>query len=347
MMRIIRVLFYFFVAISILNVNIKSVYGKSLIIVNTSRPISFIANEVLKGVCDSRIITQPYEIVFHDYQFKPSDYKMLKSSDVIFAISKDLEVFLNESFKDKDVVYMIDYIDAKGVRSFKNVIDNDVRNNDDIMDENKKLELKLELLELGEELKEVINEVEEKVIHTHGNVDSHIWLSVKNAKSIADAVCAKMVVLDEENKEKYISNTHNFHKKLDRFLEENKIYINKFQNMKYIVMHDSYQYFEDNFNIDAPSGCLIDSAHSFVGTKTFMSYINGIKNKQYSCIIADNMLSESTEIFRTFGKDFIIEYVDIVGTNNMTQDGDGYLLILNNILQAFIKCSNISSNVKI
>lgn len=313
----------------------------SLIVVNTSRPISLITNEVIKGVLNSQTITQPYEIVFHDYQFKPSDYKLLKSSNIIFAISKDVEKFLDESFKDKDIVYLIDYLDKediKEIRSFTHIqnssidVGNNSRDTDDIE------------MNIVDGIKSIEDEQSERIIHDHGTIDNHIWLSIKNAKRISETICMKMAELDKRNSDRYYENTKNFHKKLDQFLEENKTFTSNFQNISYMVMHDSYQYFEDNFNIKAPMGCFIDSSHNFVGSKTFMSYVNAIKNKQYSCIISDNMLYESTQIFRSLSKDFTIQYVDIIGACDMNQhDGDGYMLILNNVLKAFKKCANIES----
>ena len=320
------VIFLFFISSAINNV-----YGKTLeplVVVNTSQPISLITNEVINGVIDSRLITQPYEIVFHDYQFKPSDYKLLKSSDIIFAISKDVERFLEESFKDKNIVYLMDYIEKRDIRNFHSNVN--ISNSGDIGHIVDKID------------DEYIKEVEDgKIIDMHGSTDAHIWLSIQNARNIADAICNKMIILDKENREKYSNNTRNFHKKLDAFLEKNKGYMDKFKNMKYIVMHDSYQYFEDNFNISPPSGCIIDSSHNFVGTKTFMSYINGIRDKEYKCMISDDILSESAEIFKSFAKNFIVEYVDIIGANSIKQDGDLYILILNNLLQAFINCANV------
>lgn len=85
----------------------------------------------------------------------------------------------------------------------------------------------------------------------HGEYDPHIWLSPVNAKIQAKNIAAALEKVNEANAARYKTNLIILEKQLDNLNQEVKDEIAKLEVKPYIVFHDAYHYFEDNFGIHA------------------------------------------------------------------------------------------------
>jgi len=97
--------------------------------------------------------------------------------------------------------------------------------------------------------------------HTHDHLDTsdpHLWLSPKNAAIITRAVTQKLVAIDPANSSRYQQNRDLL---LSRLLQLDRK-INRrlagFKQVKYIVFHDAYQYFEKEYQLSPVGALAID-----------------------------------------------------------------------------------------
>lgn len=78
--------------------------------------------------------------------------------------------------------------------------------------------------------------------HNHGDVDPHIWLSLKNSKIMLNNIAEKIIKLDTENKDYY---KDNLEKALEEFDDLDKKYEKELSNKIHdtiIVSHEAYGY---------------------------------------------------------------------------------------------------------
>ena len=166
--------------------------------------------------------------------------------------------------------------------------------------------------------------------------DLHFWLSPKNALKFAEHVMKTLVNLDTKNVAIYKKN----YKKLKESIIR-KIKILRFdiktkipKNQNYIVLHDSYKYFEDFFYINGLIGSFYDSNHNTANIKQINSYTNYIKNGKVKCIICDNLHNKIAERFKDQVK---IVHIDPIGESIKVRR-NSYNAFLHHVYTGYKKC---------
>jgi len=81
-------------------------------------------------------------------------------------------------------------------------------------------------------------------------VDPHYWLSIKNAKTIAQNISDKLSEIDPENYSYYSSNLVKYYKELNYVDEEIKSLIRSLANKNIITMHEGWSYFADEYELN-------------------------------------------------------------------------------------------------
>ncbi len=120
-----------------------------------------------------------------------------------------------------------------------------------------------------EELKEGMEaeEEEEEGEEEGPEYDEHVWLSLRNAKTLVNAVCEALCEADAENADSYRMNTEAYIQKLD---ELDKAYTETVESaeMKTLLFCDRFpfRYLTEDYGLDyyaAFSGCSAESEASF------------------------------------------------------------------------------------
>lgn len=113
------------------------------------------------------------------------------------------------------------------------------------------------------------NEDEHDHEHDHGDVheiDEHVWLSLDNAKTIAEVICETVSEIDTDNAEKYENNQKSFSDKID---ELDNLYSELLSHAdKPLVFADRFpfRYFTESYDLTyfaAFPGCSTESFASF------------------------------------------------------------------------------------
>ncbi|MEI8003055.1 MAG: zinc ABC transporter substrate-binding protein [Methanothrix sp.] len=84
---------------------------------------------------------------------------------------------------------------------------------------------------------------------SEGEIDPHIWLSLRSAALQVDNICTGLIEVDSQNKDFYIKNRDNYLIKLKALdLELNRTFAGK-KNKIFIVHHPAWPYFARDYNL--------------------------------------------------------------------------------------------------
>ncbi len=189
----------------------------------------------------------------HDYHLKPSDMKKIKEADIVFYVDDEsIETFLHRALKTID--------DRNKVAIFSNS------------------RIKLLPIREGGIWEEEL--AEDGHNHAHGEYDGHIWLSTNNAIRITKQVVKKLSEITPSKKNLYKKNAMIYINQLKNSKKEISAELASIKNEPYIVFHDAYQYFENEFKLNAAGSISLNPEISPTPKR-----INEIKSK----ILDDNV----------------------------------------------------------
>ncbi len=237
---LIIVLFSIFSLVSSANAEVK--------VVTSIKPIHSLASYVMDGVGKPDVIVDGYNSP-HGFSLKPSHAKMLENADFVIWVGEDLEAFLE---KPLDTIAKkaknIEVMDLKGIKKLKFREKNIFEGHDDHgHDEHKEHghdEHKDEHKEHGHDEHK---EHDGHEGHAHGEHDPHVWLDPMNAKVIVKEITKQLVQLDSKNSATYKANSKKALADIDKLTKNIKKDLSK--DLRFVVFHDAYQYFEKRFGI--------------------------------------------------------------------------------------------------
>ena len=122
--------------------------------------------------------------------------------------------------------------------------------------------------------------------HDHGAHDPHAWLSPNIAKVWLNVIAAKMSEVDPQNAGIYFSNAKTAIEKLDNLIVEVKTILDPIKDKKFVVFHDAYQYFENDFDISA-SGAISLGDASDPSPARLAEVRKRVLNEGIECVLAE------------------------------------------------------------
>lgn len=176
-------------------------------------PLQDIAKNIVKDKADVKLILPPGASP-HTFEFTPRQVKELQNAKMIFAIGHRLDSWINRIENSLP--------GTKIVTADKNIT----------------------LRQTSEIFRDEPEEEEE------GLIDPHYWLTIPNAKIIAQNITEEIIVFDKNNEEFYKKNLEEYIKELDGKDKELK---NKLQNIpdkKIVTLHDAWYYFAEEYGIN-------------------------------------------------------------------------------------------------
>lgn len=177
----------------------------------------------------------------HSYQPSTDDIVKISKCDIFIYVGGESDKWVDDALKqakNKDMT-VIDLLDVLG---------------DKVKNEEHK-----EGMQSEEEEHEDEEEEEEK--------DEHVWLSLKNAVTICNAICDKICEKDEANKDTYQANTKSYIQALEKLDKQFAETIASSKN-KALIFGDRFpfRYLTDDYGLDyyaAFAGCSAESEASF------------------------------------------------------------------------------------
>ena len=311
-------------------------------VVASIKPIHSLVSYVMDGVGKPDVIVDGYNSP-HGFSLKPSHAKMIENADLIIWVGEDLEAFLEKPLDTiaKKAVN-IEVMDLKGIKKLKfrekNIFEShddhghDEHKEDKHDDHGHKEDKHDEHKEHGH--KEDKHDDHGHEGHAHGEHDPHVWLDPMNAKVIVKEVTKQLVKLDPENGSKYKANSKKAIADLDALTKSIKKDLKK--DLRFVVFHDAYQYFENRFGIQV-LGALTINTDVMPGAEQLAEIREVIEHEKVNCLFSEPQFSPS--IIKSIAKDTKIKtgVLDPVGAT-LDKGKDMYQKLLKDMSSSFKGC---------
>ena len=340
---LILVLFSIISLVSSANADVK--------VVTSIKPIHSLASYVMDGVGKPDVIVDGYNSP-HGFSLKPSHAKMLENADLVIWVGEDLEAFLEKPLNTiAKKAKNIEVMDLKGIKKLefreKNIFEgHDDHGHDEHKDEHKEHghdEHKDEHKEHGhdehkdEHKEHGHDEHKEKDAHEghhHGEHDPHVWLDPMNAKVIIKEITKQLVQLDSKNSAAYKANSKKALADIDKLTKAIKKDLNK--DLRFVVFHDAYQYFEKRFNIQV-LGALTVNTDVMPGAEQLSEIREVIEHEKVNCIFSEPQFNPS--IIKSIAKDTKVKtgILDPLGAK-LDKGKNLYFDLLNDMASSFKGC---------
>ncbi len=122
--------------------------------------------------------------------------------------------------------------------------------------------------------------------HAHGDYDPHAWLSPANASTWLNVIAAQLSAADPENAGKYFENAAAARAEMEALSAEIAETLAPVKGGRFIVFHDAYQYFENDFDFPA-SGAISISDASDPSPARIAEIQARIRDEGIDCVLAE------------------------------------------------------------
>ena len=271
---------------------LKSSVNADVNVVTSIKPIHSLASYVMDGVGKPDVIVDGYNSP-HGFSLKPSHAKMIEKADLIIWVGEDLEAFLEKPLNTiaKKAVN-VEIMDLSGVKKLKFREKNIFEGHDDHGHGHK------EKKHDDHGHKKAKHDDHGHEGHAHGEHDPHVWLDPMNAKVIVKEIEKQLVKLDPDNSSKYKANSKKAQSELDNLTKNIKRDIK--ENLRFVVFHDAYQYFENRFGINV-LGALTVNPDVLPGAEQLSEIREVIEHEKVNCLFSEPQFNPA--IIKSIAKD--------------------------------------------
>lgn len=298
-------------------------------VVVTIKPVHAIVAGVMRGIGDPALLL-PDGASPHAYAMRPSDARLLRRADLIVWVGEELESFMQRPLKTLSrKASILELLRQPGIRRLG------VRGG-----------AAWEVGAHGNGHEDADRRGKRDRAHGHsgrarGEVDPHIWLDPVNGKTIATLTAARLAALDRPNAPRYRENAARVVDALTRLEHDLRAALTPVRAIPYIVFHDSYQYFERRFALNAV-GAMTLSPERKPGARRLSRIRRKIVETGARCVFSEPQFQSSlveTVIRGTAARTAVL---DPLGTTVAVSPG-AYAATLRNLAAALARCLSSTS----
>ncbi len=290
-------------------------------------PVHSLVSMVMKGVGEPTLII-PANASPHDYTLRPSAAKALQNADIIFWMGSSLTPWLDRAtttlMKDAQMIALLETEDTIVLEVRDELtFDADHEEHEDHDGH-----------EDHDEHKDHVSE--HKDGHEHHGIDPHAWLSAKNASVWLSVIAAHLSEIDPKNKETYKTNAAVGQKDLTDLATDISKTLSGVQGRSFIVYHDAFQYFENDFNFTA-AGAISPSDAAPVSPARIAAIRSMIEKEGIDCILSEPQYSQGLIQSVSSGTEVNLGFIDAIGAG-ITIGPDLYNTLMRNMAKTFADC---------
>lgn len=255
-------------------------------ILTSIKPLQLIA-QAIQGEHGQAQVLLPPGASPHSFSLRPSDRKRLAEAELFYWIGPDMENFLIPLAKQHQQASI-------AVQNLPN----------------------LQLLYYPTEHDDKEDEHERHAEHDHhhqpGGLDTHLWLSIPNARVIAERMAADLSRLDAQHAPAYQNNLAAFQQRLTDLDNELKNQLASVQNKSFFVFHEAFNYFEQAYGLEH-GGVLAINAEVQPGARHLQEMRQRLEQAGPSCIFTEP--PTTPRLAYSLSKDLPIQLqeVDVLG----------------------------------
>lgn len=232
-------------------------------------PLHSLVASVMKGVGVPNLIIPPGSSP-HEHQLRPSEARAMQEADVFFRMGESLTPWMESaveslltdasitSFLDNEKTSLLEFREGTFFEAQDHGDDHDDHDGHDDHDDD----------------------------HGHGSHDPHAWLSPNNAKEWLNIIAAQLSSSDPGNAATYSANAISAQSQIADAITEINATLAPHKGKKFVVFHDSYQYFEKDFDFPA-SGAISMGDASDPSPARIAEIQKRISNEKIDCVLAE------------------------------------------------------------
>ena len=260
-------------------------------------PLHSLVASVMNGVGVPSFIIPPGSSP-HDHQLRPSEAKAMQDANIVFWMGEELTPWMENAVKtlssDASVTTFLEN-DKTSLLEFREgalfeAHDHEEEHDDEEHDEHDDDEHDNEHDEHDDDDENDDghdeHDDEEHDEHGHGSHDPHAWLSPNNAKAWLDVIAAQLSSYDPENAGIYFTNAASTKSEIEMMIAEINLVLDPIRGGKFIVFHDAYQYFENDFDFQASGAISIGDA-SDPSPARIAKIQKRIRDEEINCVLAE------------------------------------------------------------
>lgn len=229
-------------------------------ILTSIKPLQLIA-QAIQGEQGQAQVLLPPGASPHSFSLRPSDRKRLAEAELFYWIGPDMENFLTALAKQHQQASI-------AIQSLPN----------------------LQLLYYTAEHEDEEDDHEHHDEHDHhhqpGGLDTHLWLSIPNARVIAERMAADLSRLDAQHAAVYQNNLAAFQQRLKTLDNELAQLLAEVQDKNFFVFHEAFNYFEQAYGLQH-GGVLAINAEVQPGARHLQQMRQRLEQAGPSCIFTE------------------------------------------------------------
>ncbi len=246
-------------------------------VVTTIRPLHSLVAQVMDGVGEPELLIKQGSP--HGYQMKPADAKNVAEADLILYVSHELETFMPPLLKKSGKEHSIEWAALPNLYPLPTRHGGMWEEGDDDDDHDHGDHHHHEH-EHGHE------QGHDHHGHHHGAYDAHLWLSIARSKLLLEQTATELAAIDPANAAKYRDNAAKAAADLDALKTGLTTKLQPVQKRPFMVFHDAYQYFEQDYDLDAVGTVRVDPEHE-PGAKRISELHQMIADHKIVCLFSE------------------------------------------------------------
>ena len=324
-------------------------------IVVSINPIHSLVASVVEGIATPELLIKGAYSV-HGYQTKPSDARLLESSDVIVWIGPTMESTLIASISNvRENTTVIEVGTMHGLQLYETRESPEGGHGDEDEDHGDLEEEEEE--HHGEEEDHGDSEGEEEHHddeedhgdsegeedhhgeeegHAHSRYDMHIWLDINNAKVITKETAEHFAEFFPQHEAQLTSNANKTLEKLDALEAELRSLSKSFSSSPYVVFHDAYQYLEKMLKLNNVGTVTVNPERA-AGAKRLLELRETVSETGATCVFKEPQFSPKVLEIISEGTDLKIGTLDPLGAD-IEPGPNAYFEIMRNMVRSLKEC---------
>jgi zinc transport system substrate-binding protein len=263
----------------------------------------------------------------HAYSLRPSEAAALQQADLVFWIGEDLTPWMEDAIATlAEGARVMSLLEVEGVTllEFREGALFDGHDHEGDHDHE----------ETGHDHDHDHDRGHED--HDHGAYDPHAWLSPDNASVWLDAIAAELAAVDPGNAAAYRANAAAARDELAATRVEVEARLGPVTDMRFVVFHDAYQYFERAFEISA-AGAISLSDAADPSPARIAEIQERVRDEGISCVLAEPQFNPGLVATVLDGTEAATGVMDPLGAE--LEPGPGlYPQLLLNLADALAGC---------
>jgi len=266
-------------------------------------PVHSLVAAVMAGVGEPKLLVPPGASP-HAFSLRPSDARALAGADIVFRVGPGLETFLEKPLDALAAGTVVTLAGAPGITEQRIAADGAERhgNGDD---------------------------------EDHAS-DPHIWLSVANARRIAEIAAQTLNRHDPENATTYDRNLVSLLDRLDNLERDLRDILGPVRKTPYVVMHDAYNHFEAEYGLQRTAAISL-SPERRPGARRLRAIRDLLAAQDVRCVFAEPQFPQAIANTVIEGTNARLAELDPLGVG-ITPGPDLYLTLMENLGRSLAGC---------